>query len=200
MKTVIAHLNDLKEPERTSALAALDADMADQQHPTLADALYLGFEWPKSFHGNAYWGAIYDRLETGTYFDAPQQTDEECTRKAKEYMYGAKDSAIFPEDDEERQKYPLAQTDLFFPEADAAFSKFCLLNQQKHSPDSEGVTWAKEKSVGDGSQLRRHLLEFLKAVQDGDYERADKEAEAINFRGRELPQRWFTKMPPFDNL
>jgi hypothetical protein len=107
---------------------------------------------------------------------------------------------IFPEDDSERQKYPLAQTDLFFPDADAAFSAMCLVNQQKHCPESEGVTWAKNKSIGDGSQLRRHLLEFLKAVEDGDFVKADKEIKSVDWRGRELHQRWIKKMPPFDTI
>jgi len=196
-KTAKEWLMSLKDEHRDLALANMFEREDDTIYHTLQDALYHQCKWDTSPQGEDFWGDIYDQLEAGTYFDAPQLTPEECTAKAKAYMYG---KPIFPEDDAERQKYPLAQTDLFFPDADAAFSNFCLLNQQKHSPDTDGVTWADDKSVGDGSQLRRHLLEFWKAVQDGDYEKADTEIRAVNFRGRELTQRWIKKMPPFNNL
>lgn len=160
------------------------------------EAVYDGFLWVDTAEICGYWGDVHESLVEGTY--PLQLTPQECTRKAKEYMYGS--DPIFPEDDTERQKYPFAQTDLFFPDADAAFSNMCLVNQQKHCPEVEGVTWASEKSIGDGSQLRRHLLEFLKAVQDGDMETADKEIKSIDWRGRELHQRWIKKMPPFNHL
>jgi hypothetical protein len=41
-------------------------------------------------------------------------------------------------------------------------------------------------------------MEFLKAVEDGDIEKANKEIKSVDWRGRELSQRWHTKMPPFD--
>ena len=88
MKTIKEHLNDLKEPERTSALKALDADMADQMHPTLADSIFLAFAWGEPFHGNAYWSGIHNKLEAGTYFDAPQLTEESCGEAARKTMYG----------------------------------------------------------------------------------------------------------------
>lgn len=105
-----------------------------------------------------------------------------------------------PTNDHLRQQYRLAETDLFFIDADLAFSKFCLDNQLKHCPEAERVTWAKDKSIGDGSQLRRHLLEFLYAVECGDIERADVEMNAVDWRGRELHQRWLKRMPPFQDV
>ena len=231
MKTVRQHLNDLREPERTSALKAMEGSHwhhGYQNHPCLADALYVAFDWGKAFHGNAYWERIFDNLEAETYFDAPQLTPQVCKDKMVEHMATDEDyekledvvkgikatvyicgatpytepnfGTIFPKDDDERQKYPLAQTDLFFPDADAAFSAMCLKNQQKHCPESEGVTWAKDKSIGDGSQIRRHLLEFLVAIESEDWDTADKEIKSIDWRGRELHQRWIKKLPPFDNL
>jgi len=107
---------------------------------------------------------------------------------------------VLPQEDSERQKYRFAETDLFFPDADAAFSLFCHENQAKHSPDVERVTWAKDRSVGDGSQLRRHLLDFLMAVELGDIAKADKEIKSVDWRGRELHQRWIKRMPPFTNI
>jgi hypothetical protein len=107
---------------------------------------------------------------------------------------------LFPEDDAGRQTYRFAETDLFFPDADASFCLLCVENQKKHNPDSERITWADDKSVGDGSQIRRHLLEFLKAVQDGDIKKASREIRSVDWRGRELHQRWIKRMPPFNNI
>ena len=198
-------LMQLKDEHRDMAIANLEEGAESDEYRSLSNALAMACRWWRVMpHGYDYWREIHDSLENGTYFDAPQQTDESCKAKAKEYLYGTKDTnpkeALFPEDDDERQKYPFAQTDLFFPDADAAFSKMCLVNQQKHCPEVDGVTWASDKSIGDGSQLRRHLLEFLKAVQDGDMETADREIKSIDWRGRELHQRWIKKMPPFNHL
>ncbi len=85
MKTVRQHLNDLKEPERTSALKAMEGSAWGheyQQHPKLADALYVAFDWASSFHGNAYWGGIWAKLDADTYFDG---TPQKITSEVKEF-------------------------------------------------------------------------------------------------------------------
>ncbi len=88
-----------------------------------------------------------------------------------------------------------------------AFSKFCLDNQTKHCPEAETVTWAEDESIGDGSQLRRHHLEFNIAVkmlrENFDEEllaKADREINSVDWRGRELHQRWIKRMPPFQDI
>lgn len=197
-KTAKQWLMSLKDEHRDLALANMFEGAGYEIYETLEDALYFACRWAGSPQGEDFWCDIHNQIDAGTYFDAPQLTPQECTRKAKESMHG--DDTIFPEDDSERQKYPLAQTDLFFPDADAAFSNFCLVNQQKHCPEADKVAWAEGKSIGDGSQLRRHLLEFLKAVESGDIEKANEEIKSVDWRGRELHQRWIKKMPPFNNL
>lgn len=182
----------LKDEHRDLALANIFEGESNYTYKSLKEAIYFGCKWHTSPQGEDYWCEIHDQITDGTYYDVPQHTPEDFKAKAK--------AALFPQGDDERQKYPFAQTDLFFPDADAAFSKMCLVNQQKHCPEVEGVTWASDKSIGDGSQLRRHLLEFLKAVQDGDMEKADKEIKSVDWRGRELHQRWIKKMPPFNHI
>ena len=199
MKTIKEHLNDLKEPERTSALKALDADMADQMHPTLADSIFLAFAWGEPFHGNAYWSGIHNKLEAGTYFDAPQLTEESCGEAARKTMYGIPKrmatgedydkldelTAIFPEDDEERQKYAVGTFICeFFPHAIAELARFSYDMQQKHNPGAP-MGWAKEKSVGDGNQIFRHQM-------DGEF-------REVAWRGLEQLERFLTKMEPFND-
>lgn len=184
MKTIRNHLVNLKPAHRDAALTNMRPEGMKAMAPTIASALARAFNFSESPQGHEFWEGIWDQLVSGTY----NFTEEESAGR----------EGIFPEDDGDRQKYPLAQTDLFFPVADAEFSKFCMVNQQKHCPEATKVIWAKDRSVGDGSQLRRHLMEFLKAVEDGDIEKANKEIRSVDWRGRELSQRWHTKMPPFD--
>ena len=184
MKTIRNHLVNLKPAHRDAALRNMYPEGMVDVVSSIERALTHAFNWTGSPEGHVFWNGIWDELVTGTY----SFTEEESAGR----------ESIFPEDDGERQKYPLAQTDLFFPVADAEFSKFCMVNQQKHCPEATKVTWAKDRSVGDGSQLRRHLMEFLQAVEDGDIEKANKEIKSVDWRGRELSQRWHTKMPPFD--
>ena len=83
MKTIKEHLNDLKEPERTEALKAMVDWTEDDEHQTLADALYCAFTWSE-YEPNRprYWCKIHEKLEAGTYFDAPQLTEESCKDKS----------------------------------------------------------------------------------------------------------------------
>lgn len=102
MKTVRSHLNDLKEPERTSALKAMDESAWGheyQRHPKLADALYVAFDWGKAFHGNAYWERIFDNLEAETYFDT---TPQKITVEVKEFTAPELTERIATDEDYEK--------------------------------------------------------------------------------------------------
>ena len=184
MTTIRNQLIKLKPAHRDAALTNMKPSGMTEKASDIGSAIALAFDWADTPEGYLFWSDICHDLIRGEY----HFTEEDSKQRA----------SIFPIEDEERQKYPLAQTDLFFPVADAEFSKFCMVNQQKHCPEATRVTWAKDRSVGDGSQLRRHLMEFLKAVEDGDIEKANREIKAVDFRGRELSQRWHTRMPPFD--
>ena len=182
--TIQHHLKKLKPAHRDAALTNMKPSGMTEQASDIVSAIAIAFDWVEAPEGYTFWSDICHELIRGEY----SFTEEESKRQ------------IFPENDEERQKYPLAQTALFFAVADAEFSKFCLTNQQKHCPGSTKVIWAEDKSVGDGSQLLRHIIEFLQAVKDRDWEKADREAKALDWRGRELSERWHTRMPPFNNL
>ncbi len=93
--------------------------------------------------------------------------------------------SIFPQDDKERQKAPVGQfVRDFFPHAIAALARHSWENQQKHTPGSTKLTWAKDKSVGNGDQLLRHFM-------DGEYVHTA-------WRALELLERQLTGMPPVD--
>ena len=81
MKTIKAHLQDLKEPHRTAALEAMDANSRDDEHPHLADALFCAFNWHEHISVVEDWVKIHTDLEEGTYFDAPQLTEESCVER-----------------------------------------------------------------------------------------------------------------------
>ena len=114
-----------------------------------------------------------------------QHTPEEFQAKAKAFMRQAsEESKVFPEADEERAKYKVATFICeFFPHAIAELARFSYEMQAKHCP-GQPMCWAKDKSIGDGNQLIRHLM--------------DKEYTNVAWRGLELLERQLTKLPPFD--
>lgn len=126
---------------------------------------------------------IVARLNRGTY--PLQLTPQACKTKAREVMYGeSKASQIFPEDDEERQKYAVGTFICeFFPHAIAELARFSHDMQQKHNPDKP-MGWAKDKSVGNGNQIFRHQM-------DGEF-------REVAWRGLEQLERFLMKMPPFE--
>lgn len=92
--------------------------------------------------------------------------------------------SVFPENDAERAKYPIADfIRYFFPNAIAALARHSYESQQKHSPGTRRLTWNKDASIGDGNQLMRHFM--------------DDELEATAWRALELLERKLCKMPPF---
>ena len=65
----------------------------------------------------------------------------------------------------------------------AAVAHHSHVNNEQHNP-GEPMHWAKEKSIGDGNQIVRHLME-------GDL-------EGCCWRALELLERKLTRLPPFD--
>ena len=60
----------LREPERSEAIANYDEDYDEQIPETLADALELGFCWKDSPQGNDYWEEkIHRPVDYGIYFE-----------------------------------------------------------------------------------------------------------------------------------
>lgn len=119
------------------------------------DAVYNGFSWIKSEEPNGYWSEIYDRLEGGTY--PLQLTPQECTRKAKEYMYG------LPKDPQERKEIPIFSGCVnYFPLALAAVAKLSKKGNDQHNPDKP-LHWDRSKSGDELDAMMRHVI-------DGDWD------------------------------
>ena len=69
---------------------------------------------------------------------------------------------LFPEDAESRKEYPVGTFICdYFPHAIAALAHHSYKAQQQHGPATNGapMEWLKDKSVGDGNQMMRHLME-----------------------------------------
>lgn len=60
----------LREPERSEAIANYDEDYDEQVPETLAEALEYGFNWENSPQGNDYWEEeIHHPIDYGSYFE-----------------------------------------------------------------------------------------------------------------------------------
>jgi len=100
-------------------------------------------------------------------------------------MYESVDmeSELFPSDSKARLTYPVFTGLLmYFPHACAAVAHHSFVGNEQHNP-GEPMHWAKEKSVGTGDQIVRHVME-------GDL-------EACAWRALELLERKLTGLPPF---
>jgi hypothetical protein len=87
-------------------------------------------------------------------------------------------SYIFPTGAAERKEYPVFTGLLeYFPHACAAVAHHSHIGNEQHNP-GEPLHWAREKSIGDGDQIVRHLME-------GDY-------TAMAWRALELLERSLT--------
>jgi hypothetical protein len=207
--------DQLKPEHAEKAKANYDEDWVETEEPgDHADAIIDGFLWDNSPEENPYWSPIYKDLRAESYplqltpqkitvevkeFTAPELTEESCKEAARKTMYGLPErmatdedydkldklTAIFPEDDEERQKYAVGTFICeFFPHAIAELARFSYDMQQKHNPGAP-MGWAKEKSVGDGNQIFRHQM-------DGEF-------REVAWRGLEQLERFLTKMEPFND-
>ena len=106
---------------------------------------------------------------------------------------------ILPLDDTSRQEVrPLDYYMGYFPNAQVLKSIHSYKANLKHTGEI-GMVWADDKSVGDGNQIMRHLIDWREAHDRGDYEEALYHATAIAWRGDELLERYSQKKPPFDN-
>ena len=104
---------------------------------------------------------------------------------------------LFPEDDTERQQYPIGEfCTCFFPRALAELSKFSVKNQQKHNPEGP-LGWAKDKSIWSVNRIFRHSMEAWFAWMKGDQERCREELLSLAWRGLEGLERFLNKMEPF---
>jgi hypothetical protein len=62
------YFNQLREPERSQAIANYDENYDSQIVGELFTALNSGFSWTSSPEGDYYWQDISDRIEDGSYF------------------------------------------------------------------------------------------------------------------------------------
>jgi hypothetical protein len=63
----------LREPERSEAIANYDESYSNQIPKSLVEALEEGFEWEKSSQGLSYWEEeIYHPIDYGSYFKKPE--------------------------------------------------------------------------------------------------------------------------------
>lgn len=159
-KTAKQWLMSLKDEHRDLALANMFEDAGDEIHESLEDALYFACRWGESPQDD-FWCDIHDQIEAGTYFDTPQLTPQECTRKAKESMHGL--PKVLPTDADKRKEYPIYQGFIkYFPNAIAAVSNLSYNGSQQHQPD-EPTQWDMDKSQDELDALMRHMI-------DGDWE------------------------------
>lgn len=109
------------------------------------------------------------------------------------------DKTLLPQDDAERQKCRLFDYYMnYFPNAQIAKSVHSYDSNLKHT-GTEGMEWASNKSIGDGNQIMRHLVEAFEAHAKGDAKTAQYHLTCLAWRGDELLERYITKMEPFDN-
>lgn len=105
---------------------------------------------------------------------------------------------ILPIDDTERQKVRLLDYIMgYFPRAQVLKAIHSYNSNLKHTGE-EGMVWASEKSVGDGNQIIRHLMDFREALDRGDREEALYHVVAVGWRADELIERFDKKLPPFN--
>ncbi len=105
---------------------------------------------------------------------------------------------ILPVDDRLRNKARvLHYITRYFPNAHVLKAVHSCENNFKHT-GVDGMTWEHSKSIGDGNQIVRHLIDFEEAYLRGDMEEAKYHLTAVAWRGDELLERFVTKMTPFD--
>jgi len=131
-----------------------------------------------------------------------QQAERTVIEERERPSYPSPRSVIpdgpFPGDSAERKKYPVFSGVLmYFPEAMAALALRSFESQAEHNPTGR-IEWIKEKSIGDGNEIVRHLMESEIAYLNGDYVTAAEEAAAVHWRGAEFHQRMLTGIEPFE--
>lgn len=105
---------------------------------------------------------------------------------------------VFPAGDAERLDYPIFEGLLdYFPHACAEVAKHSKIGNDQHNP-GEPMHWAKEKSIGRGNKIVRHLVDGWRMAMCGsDRETVIRHFAAMTWRANELLERYITGMPPF---
>ena len=105
---------------------------------------------------------------------------------------------ILPKNDEHRAAFRLWDYYFrYFPHAQAIKAQHSYEANIKHSGEP-GMKWASDKSVGDGNQIMRHLVDGFDAYQRRNLEEAKYHFACLAWRGDELLERLVTGMEPFD--
>lgn len=105
-----------------------------------------------------------------------------------------------PTDDNERAKIRLLDyISNYFPNAHVAKARHSYESNLKHN-GGEGMKWAKDKSIGDGNQILRHIIDAMDAWKAGDKADATYHLTCLAWRGDELLERMLTGMEPFNKI
>lgn len=105
-----------------------------------------------------------------------------------------------PTDDKERAKIRLLDyISNYFPHAHVAKARHSYESNLKHN-GGEGMKWAKDKSIGDGNQIMRHIMDAMDAWKAGDKAEATYHLTCLAWRGDELLERMLTGMEPFNEI
>jgi len=107
-------------------------------------------------------------------------------------------TGILPTDSKARLDYPLCTGFLmYFPRSCAAVAKHSKRGNDQHNP-GEPLHWAKEKSIGRGDQVVRHLMDGLSAYEAGeDRELVEEHLAGMVWRAHELLERFLAGYEPF---
>jgi hypothetical protein len=107
-------------------------------------------------------------------------------------------NTLLPQTDSERSKcLPFTYMMNYFPRAQIAKAKHSYESNLKHA-GKEGMEWAMEKSVGDGNQIMRHLVDGFDHFYLGDLVTAEIHFRSLAWRGDELYERFALRLPPFE--
>ena len=84
---------------------------------------------------------------------------------------------------------------MYFPNAFLAKARHSWESNEKHNP-GQPMHWSKDKSIGDGNQVMRHLIEAMEAMSCGDTHAAQYHLTATSWRADELLERFLAKNDP----
>ena len=88
-KTAKQWLMGLKDEHRNMAIANMEEGAENDEYSCLSMALSMSCHvWRNTPQGYDFWREIFEQISSGTYFDAPQITQESCMEAARKTMYG----------------------------------------------------------------------------------------------------------------
>jgi len=110
---------------------------------------------------------------------------------------GMRTEQIFPEDDKQRLEYPIFSGLLdYFPHACAEVARHSKIGNDQHNP-GEPMHWAKEKSIGRGDKIVRHLMDGWTTAKQNRRDKTIRHLAAMCWRALELLERYIMNMEPF---